>query len=201
LTDKTTKKQPDRAKGLKDRIGNGTAFPKSSLLGNGGLGVGRDGRIRNGAAQEVKGLLERAVVLFLGRHVGAPELHALESPDLRLVLLYLLADRAAFGPAAATETRRCLLGAIRVGSKHLVAMWDTSRVAHLRHLRGVAGPRSQPQRVAPETGSLSVVARAVRRPREPARFASWLSICRRVGPWQPARLTTSQRGCSRPSTT
>jgi hypothetical protein len=77
LTDKTTKKQPDRANRapdeagkLKDRIGNGTAFPKSSLLGNGGLRVGRDGRIRNGAAQEVKGLLERAVVLFLGRHVG-----------------------------------------------------------------------------------------------------------------------------------
>jgi Uroporphyrinogen decarboxylase (URO-D) len=50
------------------------AFPKSSLLGNGGLRVGRDGRIRNGAAQEVKGLLERAVVLFpraaRGRCVG-----------------------------------------------------------------------------------------------------------------------------------
>jgi hypothetical protein len=39
---------------VKDRIGNGAAFSKISLLGNGGLRVGRDGRIRDGAAQEVK---------------------------------------------------------------------------------------------------------------------------------------------------
>ena len=41
-----------------------------TVLGNSGLRVGRKCRIGNGAAQEVKGLLERPVVLFLGRHIG-----------------------------------------------------------------------------------------------------------------------------------
>jgi hypothetical protein len=42
---------PDEAGRGKDRIGNGTAFSKISLLGNGGLRVGREGRIRYGAAR------------------------------------------------------------------------------------------------------------------------------------------------------
>ena len=42
----------------------------AALFRNCGLRIGRERRVSDRAAQKIEGLFERAIVLFVGRHVG-----------------------------------------------------------------------------------------------------------------------------------